>query len=83
VVKSDKCIGVSQLLGARARAAPKSTPMPAPTSLCRRRRAGQFWSAALVQKNWRRRLCGGGGQNFCSKVREKFLAILKFSDDFF
>ena len=28
VVKSDKCIGVSQLLGARARAAPhKSTPM--------------------------------------------------------
>jgi len=28
VVKSDKCMGVSQLLGARARAAPpKSTPM--------------------------------------------------------
>ena len=29
MVKSDKCMGVSQLLGTRARAAlPKSTPMP-------------------------------------------------------
>src|SRR6218665_3468309 len=27
VVKSDKCMGVSQLLGARSRAAPQSTPM--------------------------------------------------------
>ena len=27
MVKRDKCMGVSQLLGARARAAPKSTPM--------------------------------------------------------
>ena len=31
VVKSDKCMGVSQLLGARARAAsPKSTPVIIP-----------------------------------------------------
>ena len=27
VVKSDKCMGASQLFGARAQAAPKSTPM--------------------------------------------------------
>jgi len=27
VITSDKCMGVSQLLGARARASPKSTPM--------------------------------------------------------
>ena len=33
-VKSDKCIGDSQLLGARARAAPKSTPMDVITSRC-------------------------------------------------
>jgi len=34
VVKSDKCMDISQLFGARARAAPKSTPMAVMHTMC-------------------------------------------------
>src|SRR6218665_304074 len=50
----------------------ESLKSPAPTSLCRRRRAGQFWSAAARRPAQKTAGAGGRGPNtFFLKVPEK------------
>src|SRR6218665_1401448 len=55
----------------------------APTSLCRRPRTGQFWSAAAARRhNWRRRQRRGAARR-PKKIPKNFVLSSKFSEDLF